>query len=37
MPQLDFSLWVFNLIVTWTFWALIFSSINNWNNNIISN
>nr|YP_009989792.1 ATP synthase F0 subunit 8 [Ophiura kinbergi]QNN00524.1 ATP synthase F0 subunit 8 [Ophiura kinbergi] len=29
MPQLDFSIWLINLITCWSMFFLVYSSINN--------
>jgi peptidoglycan biosynthesis protein MviN/MurJ (putative lipid II flippase) len=36
MPQLDFSLWLTNLILNWTFWAFIFISLNSWSKGVLN-
>nr|YP_009651555.1 ATP synthase F0 subunit 8 [Amphiura digitula]QDA81579.1 ATP synthase F0 subunit 8 [Amphiura digitula]QHT54237.1 ATP synthase F0 subunit 8 [Amphiura digitula] len=32
MPQLDFSWWLFHLIINWSLLATMFFILTNWNN-----
>nr|YP_009680564.1 ATP synthase F0 subunit 8 [Ophioplocus japonicus]QDH07338.1 ATP synthase F0 subunit 8 [Ophioplocus japonicus] len=35
MPQLDFTLWLLNLIINWSLLSLVIININNYSSNIL--